>query len=176
MAQDTMTLYKLIICRMLSLVNFPLSNAQISDYLLDRGYADYFDIQQSLNEMAEEALLTAETRPGTTTYELTELGRESLGYFGRRIPDVIEKDLEEYLRSNRYELRETSSVRTDYSQDPEGGYLAALSLYERGRLLCKLQMHADTEDEAARMADRFRKRHRELYETLYRELLLPDQH
>ena len=89
MAQDTMTLYKLIICRMLSLVNFPLSNAQISDYLLDRGYADYIDIQQSLNEMAEEALLTAETRPGTTTYELTELGRESLGYFGRRDHHVI---------------------------------------------------------------------------------------
>ena len=124
-----------------------------------------------------EFLVAAKTQSSISRHDtelVDKLDRETKEIEAAK--EVIEKDLEEYLRSNRYELRETSSVRTDYSQDPEGGYLAALSLYERGRLLCKLQMHADTEDEAARMADRFRKRHRELYETLYRELLLPDQH
>ena len=174
MAQDTLTLYKLIISRMLGLVAFPLTNAQISAYLLDRGYADYFDIQQSLSEMVSEELITVQSTYSTSSYELTRLGEESLRYFGNQIPDVIEKDLETYMREHRYDLRETVSVQTDYTMDPAGGYLATFRLLERGKKAAEIQIHTDTEEEAARAADRFKKRHGEIYEYLYQVLLLPD--
>ncbi len=37
MFQDTLTLYKLIVLYMLDRVNFPLTNAQVSDFILERG-------------------------------------------------------------------------------------------------------------------------------------------
>ena len=45
------TLYKLIILHMLEHIDFPLSNAQISDFFLDREYTDYFTIQQVMNDL-----------------------------------------------------------------------------------------------------------------------------
>ena len=44
------TLYKLIILHMLEHIDFPLSNAQISDFFLDREYTDYFTIQQVIHD------------------------------------------------------------------------------------------------------------------------------
>ena len=39
---EAFTLYKLIILYMLDKVDFPLTNSQISEFVLDKGYTDYF--------------------------------------------------------------------------------------------------------------------------------------
>ena len=44
---EAFTLYKLIILYMLDKVDFPLTNSQISEFVLDKGYTDYFKLQQS---------------------------------------------------------------------------------------------------------------------------------
>ena len=45
---EAFTLYKLIILYMLDKVDFPLTNSQISEFVLDKGYTDYFQLQQNL--------------------------------------------------------------------------------------------------------------------------------
>ena len=39
---STFKLYKLIILYMLNKVDFPLTNSQISEFILDEGYTTYF--------------------------------------------------------------------------------------------------------------------------------------
>ena len=46
---EPFTLYKLIILYMLDKVDFPLTNAQISGFILDKGYTTYFKLQQALS-------------------------------------------------------------------------------------------------------------------------------
>ena len=48
---ETFTLYKLIILYMLEKVDFPLTNAQISDFILGKGYTTYFTLQKALSEL-----------------------------------------------------------------------------------------------------------------------------
>ena len=58
---ETFTLYKLIILYMLSKVDFPLTNAQISDFILGKGYTTYFTLQKALSELTESGLIREET-------------------------------------------------------------------------------------------------------------------
>ena len=51
MLAEPMTLYKLMNLYMLHQVNFPLTNAQLSNFFLDREYTTYFTLQQALNEL-----------------------------------------------------------------------------------------------------------------------------
>lgn len=51
MPSDSMTLYKLMILYMLSRVNFPLNNNQISEFMLSNNYTDYFTLQEVLNDL-----------------------------------------------------------------------------------------------------------------------------
>ena len=46
---EPLTLYKLIILYMLKKVAFPLTNAQISEFVLDQEYTTYFTLQQAIS-------------------------------------------------------------------------------------------------------------------------------
>ena len=58
---ESLTLYKLIVLYMLEKVDFPLTNAQISGFILDKGYTTYFHLQQALSELTESELIHCET-------------------------------------------------------------------------------------------------------------------
>ena len=55
------TLYKLIILYMLNEVDFPLTNSQISEFILDEGYTTYFKLQQALSELLESGFIREES-------------------------------------------------------------------------------------------------------------------
>lgn len=54
---DTLSLYKLIILKMLEQVEYPLTNSQITEFILDKEYTNYFTVQQALSEMDETGLV-----------------------------------------------------------------------------------------------------------------------
>ena len=66
MPSDSMTLYKLMILYMLSRVNFPLNNNQISEFMLSNNYTDYFTLQEVLNDLTESNFIAADVYRNTT--------------------------------------------------------------------------------------------------------------
>ncbi|HIR76314.1 MAG TPA: DUF4364 family protein, partial [Candidatus Choladousia intestinipullorum] len=58
---EPFTLYKLIILYMLQKVDFPLTNSQISEFILDRGYTTYFTLQSVISELIESEMIHQET-------------------------------------------------------------------------------------------------------------------
>ena len=42
-----------------------LTNSQISEFILDRGYTNYFHLQQALSELVEAELVNKDTRSNT---------------------------------------------------------------------------------------------------------------
>ena len=65
---EPFTLYKLIILYMLDKVDFPLTNAQISGFILDKGYTTYFKLQQALSELTESGFIREEATHSRTFY------------------------------------------------------------------------------------------------------------
>ena len=85
MFSDPITLYKLMILYMLGHVNFPLTNAQLTDFFLDHEYTTYFTLQQALNELREAGLVKMESIHNTSRYEITKEGDDTLSFFGKNI-------------------------------------------------------------------------------------------
>ena len=71
---------------MLDKVDFPLTNAQISEFILNKGYTTYFKLQQALSELTEAELIREETSHNRTLYHLTEDGAQSIQYFKQYLP------------------------------------------------------------------------------------------
>ena len=86
---DTLTLYKLIILKMLSMIDAPLTNSQISEFILEKEYTNYFTLQQALSELDETGLVTISNTHNSSSYHITEAGNETLRYFGDKISDAI---------------------------------------------------------------------------------------
>ena len=63
-------LYKLIILYMLDKVDFPLTNSQISEFILNEGYTNYFTVQQTISELVESGFIHEESTHNRTFYHL----------------------------------------------------------------------------------------------------------
>ena len=111
---DTLTLYKLIILKMLDQVNSPLTNSQISEFILEKEYTNYFTLQQVLSEMEETGLVTVASSHSTSLYHMTDAGRNTLEFFGNMISQAICQDMDAYLREKKMEIRDDLATTADY--------------------------------------------------------------
>ena len=73
---ESFTLYKLIILYMLEKVDFPLTTSQISEFILDKGYTNYFKLQSTISEMLDSQLILAENTHNRTLYHFCIAGIE----------------------------------------------------------------------------------------------------
>ena len=76
---EPFTTYKLIVLYMAKHSKETLTNSQISEFILDRDYTDYFQLQKVLSELVETELLRKRTISNSSYYEITEAapGREA---------------------------------------------------------------------------------------------------
>lgn len=165
------TLYKLIILRLLSRSEMPLTNGQICAFIAEEQYTDYFTVQETLADMVEAQLLHTEIVRNSTFYSLTESGEETLSYFSEEISGAIREDIETYLTKNRLQLREENSVLADYCNNEQEGFTVSLQVKEKEETLVALSLTVPEEQQAIRLCDNWKKKSTEIYQYLMQELM-----
>ena len=171
MLENTGTLYKLIVLYMLNRVTFPLTNAQVSDFILEREYTDYLTLQQVLNELVDAQMISSETIRNRTHLAITPEGRETLNFFQNRINYAIKKEIDTYFRENEVTLRNEVSVLGDYYyRAATGEYEAHLVAKEKGVNLMDLKISVPTEEMASGICDNWQKKNQQIYKYLMEQL------
>ena len=89
---EPFTTYKLIVLYMAKHAKETLTNSQISEFILDREYTDYFQLQKVLSELTETELLRKRTISNSSYYELTEEGAKTLSYFEKELSGEIKNE------------------------------------------------------------------------------------
>lgn len=169
--REVHALYKLIVLYMLKKVEFPLTNSQISAFILEEQYTDYFTLQETLSDMVESKLLETQIIRTSTHYSLTELGSETLEYFGHQISKAIQDDVENYLKENKIQLRNENSVIADYQNNESGEFTVRLQVKEKEEFIIDLSLTVPMEQQAIIMCDNWRKKSVEIYKYLMKELV-----
>ena len=113
------TTYKLIILYMLNNAETSLTNSQISEFILDREYTNYFHLQQAISELEESDLVKRQTRSNTSYYMLTEDGKNTLMYFEKELSSDIKEDVRHYLRRTGKELQKQDIEKQEDMQEAE---------------------------------------------------------
>ena len=170
MLQDPLTLYKLIVLYMLNKVSFPMTTAQISDFILEKEYTNFLTLQQVINELTDATMLHRETVRNRTHLTITEEGQETLRYFENRISDAIKEDIHEYLRKNELTLRNEVSVTGDYYKSTSGEYEAHLIAKDRNITLVEITLSVPVEEMAASICDNWQKKNEAIYQHLIEQL------
>lgn len=169
---EPMTLYKLIILYMLDKVSFPLTNAQLSDFILEEGYTNYFTLQQVLSELSESGLIRLETIRNATHYSSTPQGNETLNYFKDKISQAIRNDIDSYLKDHKIQLRNTASVIANYYKNTSHEYEVNCVVKEKDSDLVNLTLTVPSAEEAEQICKNWDKKCQQIYGILMKELLL----
>lgn len=167
---EMQTLYKLIVLTMLDRVDFALTNSQISAFILEQQYTDYFTVQETLSNMVETGLLETKTVRNSTYYEMTEGGRKILSYFGNDVSDGIKSDIEEYFKKNKLQMRNENAVLADYYRTKNQEFTARLVVKEKEDVLVEVALTVPTERQAILLCDNWKKKSQQIYSYLMGEL------
>lgn len=171
MESDALTLYKLIILFILDKVDFPLTNAQISNFILEKDYTNYFNVQQSISELIEAELIGMETVGHSSLYQITRSGGETLSFFDNMISPAIREDILEYLKKNEYSLRDEVSTLSEYYEAKRGEYTAHLRVLERGEPIIDLNIAVPAEEDAEKICNNWRSQSQKIYAYILNNLL-----
>lgn len=168
---ESLTVYKLIVLYMLQKVEFPLTNAQISELILGKEYTTYFKLQTALSELSDAGLVNVETAGNSSYYTLTESGEETLQYFKNRIPEKFRREINQYLKENHMKLRDEASVLADYYKNTAGEYSVHCRVKEKYCDLIDLTISVPEESQAKSICLEWRKKSQPIYEYIMKQLL-----
>ena len=146
------TVYKLIILYMLRNSSSPITNSEISEFILDREYTNYFHLQQALSELEETELIEKRTISNTSYYYLTEDGKK-------------------YLAARGASTKNQVKAPADYYINNQGEYVVHLQLLQKGASVIDLSLAAPSLSAAKAMCRQWPKKYEEIYAKIMEGLL-----
>jgi len=168
---ELFTLYKLIVLYMLGKVDFPLTNGQISEFVLNKEYTTYFKLQQAISEMVDAGLIRTESVHTRTLYHLTEEGEKSIQYFKNKISLEIREDIDTFLTEKGCDFKDSVSVNANYYRNTNHEWEVRCRILEDNNSLLDLTITMPTKIEAETIANNWQHYHQEVYASLLKKLL-----
>ncbi|MCI6165530.1 MAG: DUF4364 family protein [Lachnospira sp.] len=171
MNTDATTLYKLMILYMLNKVNFPLSNTQLSEFMLERQYTNYFTFQECINSLVTDGFILEITYRNCTQYKLTKEGEDTISFFYTKISNAIRDDIDEYLKKNKYNLKCEVGTISDYYRSTNGSYIVHCQVKEGDTNLIELNLSVPLEEQADAMCAKWKDASQEIYDFIVHKLM-----
>lgn len=155
---------------MLDRVPFPLTKAQIFDFVLLHDYTDYLTLQQIMSELMDADMIMAKSMRNRTHLSLTEEGSQTLDMFRKRLSDETIRQIDEFLSSNEMELRNEVSIQADYYKATSGEFEAHLVALDRGIAIADIKLSVPDVEIASQICDNWEKKNQEIYQLLVEKL------
>ena len=153
MPAEQITTYKLMILYLLKQVRFPLTRAQLSDFML-KEYCTFFAFQQAVQELLDSHLMKESPVRNYVRFEITREGEEALEYFG-----------------NKIRLRTEMGIVSSYQENENGEYQVSCEVREGKSVLIKLDLAVPTKEQAQIVCERWHDSNEAVYAAVMQELL-----
>ena len=160
---DPSTIYKMTVLTMLSKVDFPLSNTQITNFFLEQDYTDYFTVQQIISGLLDSGLIHSESSHSNTHYHITSSGRNTLKFLEDKITPAIETDITSYFEKNKMEMKNENSVLADFYKTTVPGYDVRCRIKDKDTPVIDLTVHVSTKVQAEAVCKNWTEQHMEVY-------------
>lgn len=168
---DFDNMYRVMILYMLDIVEYPLTNTQITNFILEKDYTNYFTVQQTFSDLQSSELITAESTHNNTRYRITEEGQQTLRFFSDKISDGIKQDIKDYFEEHHYDLKQETSVYADYFKAPGSGYQVRCQIKEIEKSIVDLTLAVQTKEQAQAICSNWSELNTEVYAMLMDMLL-----
>lgn len=165
------TIYRVMILFMLDAVDFPLTNTQLANFLLEKDYTDYFTIQQILNGLVDAELVECSNTHNNTQYVLTNEGKLTLPYFKDKLNDSIIADIRQYLKDNRLKLKEENRAFAAFIPTVDNTFDVRCQVQENYHPVVDLTINVKTKEQAKAICSNWQKVNMNVYTFLMDELL-----
>ncbi len=155
---------------MLDRVTFPLTKAQVGNFILEKEYTNFLTLQQVISELIDADLVEAKSNRNRTHLVITDEGRETLSFFENRINSSIKEEINAFFSENEIEMRNEVSILSDYYKAVSGEYEAHLLAKEKDVKLVEITLSVPDENTASAICANWQKKNQDIYRYLIGQL------
>ena len=110
-----------------------ITREQLYRVMVENDVMSYFDYQNCMHELEEDAFIAAVPRAFGQTYRVSVRGADVLDQFVESLPVSLRERLDRYAREHREEMLLQTQIVSDMDELPSGGYIVRLRALEQKR-------------------------------------------
>ncbi|MCT4604853.1 MAG: DUF4364 family protein [Marinisporobacter sp.] len=165
--------HKLILLYIFDKFSMALTNAQITQFVMEKDYMNYFSLQQFLGELTNTGMLEYSESNNGFFYVITEKGKRTLQYFENRLSNDLINTLEKSIEKKKKKLLKERQVTASYAKENENDYIVDLKVTENNITLIDLKLNVVSNKHAKQICDKWKKEAQNLYGQIINLLIEP---
>lgn len=161
---------KLILLYIIDKLNMPVSNLQITKLIMENSLMNYFFLQQFLNELCDDNLLSSEVVDNKTFYTITGTGKNTLKYLDYLIPINVKNKIDNTIKTVRKKIRNETSITAEFIPESENKYMVNCSVREDDFTLIELKVAVGNRNDARNICDNWKNYSQHIYSEIIESL------
>ncbi|HHZ02655.1 MAG TPA: DUF4364 family protein [Tissierellia bacterium] len=139
---------KLKLLYILNYIDLPLTNNEITNYIMEYNIFDYFTLQLLLDDLLEDKFTIIKNISGNEYYSVSETGKTALEMFSHKLPEYFKEEVEENFSHLKKLIEKQRELFGHYYQRKDGEYTVSLQVMENGSNIFNLNISVPTEESA----------------------------
>ncbi|MDI9496241.1 MAG: DUF4364 family protein [Bacillota bacterium] len=147
---------KLKLLYILDFIGLPLTNIEITNYILEYGIMDYFTLQLLLGDLCDTNLILLKPVNGNECYSVSKTGKAALEMFRDKLPDYFIDEVEDNFSRIKKQIEKKRELFGHYYKRKDDEYIAALQVTENSRVIFNLSINVTDEITAKKIVNKWK--------------------
>ncbi len=165
--------YKLLILYILDNAEIPMNNSEITQFLLENNYMNYFLAQQFISELVSSKFIEFSTKDGQEYYHLSKAGKDTLVFFNDRIPLALKEEIDKKYQKKKEEMVKDSQIVGNYYKKNDSEYIVNLKVIEKDITLFSMSLNVVSNKQAKMICNNWKENPHEIYKKIF-DLLIDE--
>ena len=139
---------------------------ELSEYVLEKDYLNFFLIKQYLSELLEGNLIELVNEDDKEKYKILEKGTLALEYFDSKIPQKIKEELKVDFETFSHIQKKETQVLAEYFLKENEEYMVNLKLVENEETLFSIYISAPSLKDAENICNQWKENTQKIYKDI----------
>lgn len=157
---------KLLLLYLIKFSASAFTNSEITEFVLEKDYMNYFLVQQYLSELVESKLIETSSKDSKEVYLILEKGEMALSYFEERIPNKIKQELNNEFSEVKKKTKLETQVVSEFFEKENNQFVVNLKLVENDETLFSLYLDVSTKKQVDLICDRWKENTESIYQNI----------
>jgi DNA-binding PadR family transcriptional regulator len=142
---------KLLLLYIIDKSEKPLTNEEITEFVLEKNYMNYFLIQQYLSELINSSFIEHITKEDKNVYHILDKGKATLSYFEDRIPNKTKEEITNKFIQIKKDEKKATQVLSEFFKKDDNQFMVKLKLVENDETLFSIYINVPTIKQAEKI-------------------------
>ena len=147
--------FKLLLLYIIHHIGSPVSNIQLTQFVLENDIMDYFMLQQFLSELKDSKFIIEEFKDKEHIFTITNMVKNTLNYFTDHIPESKIEHVNKLLNIRKEKLILNAQITADYIKLKNNEYLARLKATEKDLPIINLELNVVNNRQAKQICEKW---------------------